>query len=254
MTALVVANTVVLVLLVLLVFGLLRSHASILRRLHDLDGGEVDADGLTIGPAPAAQRVEDPAAPSRPVAGMTLDGEQVVLATSGVEHDTLLVFLTSGCLTCREFWKTFAGPDGVALPAGTRLLIVTKDLAEESPSELAKLAPRDVDLVASSDAWVDFGVPGSPYVVAVEGTSGRIQGEGTGLSWEQVAGLLAQATGDRTYVLGEDEAPLPKPVGDVEREARVDRELLRAGILPGDPSLQPGASSERTSDPGGAAT
>lgn len=238
MTALVVADTVAVVVLVLLVFGLLRSHASILRRLHALDGGDGSTEGLTIGRGPAPQRVDDPEAGASAVAGTTLAGEQVVLAVTAVEHDTLLVFLTSGCLTCKEFWKAFAGTDGVTLPARTRLVIITKDLAEESPSELAKLAPRGVDLVASSAAWTDYRVPGSPYVIAVEGETGRIQGEGTGLSWEQVAGLLAQATGDRTYVVG-DGAPLGKPLGDVEREARVDRELLAAGILPGDPSLTP---------------
>jgi hypothetical protein len=58
------------------------------------------------------------------------------------------------------------------------------------------------------------------------------------MSWEQVAGLLAQATGDRAYLVG-DASGIGKPVGDVEREARVDRELLAAGILPGDPSLFP---------------
>ena len=151
--------------------------------------------------------------------GETLEGEQVVVAVAGVERDTILVFLSSGCLTCHEFWAAFAG-DGVTLPARTRLVIVAKDLTEESPSELAKLAPRGIDLVCSSQAWVDYEVPGSPYVIAVEGANGRIQGEGTGMSWEQVAGLLAQATGDRTYVVGDAGGTVAKPIGDVEREAR----------------------------------
>ncbi len=250
MTALVVADTVAVVVLMLLVFGLLRSHASILRRLHTLDGGDGSTDGLTIGRGPAPQRVEDPGAAAKSLSGTTLDGEQAVFAVAEVDHDTLLVFLTSGCLTCREFWKAFAGPDGVTLPARTRLVIVTKDLAEESPSELTKLAPRGVDLVASSAAWTDYRVPGSPYVIAVQGATGRVQGEGTGLSWEQVAGLLAQATGDRAYVVG-DGAPVGKPLGDVEREARVDRELLAAGILPGDPSLTPDAPAADDDRPEG---
>lgn len=229
-----VLNTAILVVLVMLVFGLLKSHAAILRRLHELeDAGE---SPRAAGPAPV--RLEAPGSAPRPVRGETLDGEQAVFAVSGVDHDTILAFLSSGCLTCQEFWTTFAG-DGVMLPARTRLLIVAKDLAEESPAKLAELAPRDIDLVCSSQAWDDYEVPGSPYVIAISGTQGRIQGEGTGMSWEQVAGLLAQATGDRTYVIGDAAKSVPKPASDVAREARVDRELMQAGIFPGDASLYP---------------
>lgn len=227
-----VANSVILALVLLLLFGLLRSHAAILRRLHELD------EGTHRDPGPAPVRLADPTAAARPVRGETLSGELAVVAVSGVDHDTILVFLSSGCLTCHEFWTAFAG-DGVTLPADTRLVIVAKDLAEESPSELAKLAPRGVDLVCSSQAWVDYEVPGSPYVIAVAGANGRVQGEGTGMSWEQVAGLLAQATGDRTYVVGDAGGTVGKPLSDVAREARVDEELLSAGILPGDASLFP---------------
>lgn len=240
MTALAITNTAVLIVLVLLVFGLLRSHAAILRQLHEL---EQDGTGRP-DPGPAPVRLDDPALPSRPISGETLDGEQVVFGVGGVDHDTILVFLSSGCLTCHEFWSAFAA-GGVTIPAGTRLVIVAKDLAEESPSELARLAPRDIDLVCSSQAWVDYQVPGSPYVIAIRGANGRIQGEGTGMSWEQVAGLLAQATGDRSYVTGETSPTVAKPDSDVQREARVDRELMNAGILPGDPSLYPGEDAGR---------
>jgi hypothetical protein len=230
--ALLTVNLVILALVLLLIFGLLRSHAAILRRLHELEAGARNE------PGPAPVRLADPSAAARSVQGETLSGEQAVVAVAGVERDTILVFLSSGCLTCHEFWTAFAG-DGVTLPARTRLVIIAKDLSEESPSELAKLAPRGIDLVCSSQAWSDYEVPGSPYVIAVEGATGRIQGEGTGMSWEQVAGLLAQATGDRTYVVGDAAGSVAKPIGDVEREARVDQELLSAGILPGDPSLFP---------------
>ena len=133
------------------------------------------------------------------------------------------------------------------LPARARLVVVTKDLSEESPSLLAELAPPTIDVVLSSQAWSDYNVPGSPYVVAVEGRTGRVQGEGTGMSWDQVAGLLAQATGDRAYLVADSSGRPSKPESDVEREARVDRELLAAGVLPGDASLYPnGQPAEQT--------
>ena len=50
-------ETVALVLLTLLVAGLLRSHAEILRRLHALGAG-LDPDARDAGPAPATARPE----------------------------------------------------------------------------------------------------------------------------------------------------------------------------------------------------
>ncbi len=235
MGALAIANTIVLALVLILVVGLLRSHAAILRQLHELDGSSAHAHD---DPGPAPVRLADPTNRAKPLQGVTLGGEQVVFAVSGVDHNTLLVFLSSSCLTCREFWSTFA-TDGVTLPHGTRLIIVTKDLSDESPSELAALAPEGFELVCSSAAWTNYQVPGSPYVISIDGSTGRIQGEGTGLNWEQVAGLLAQATGDRHFLTGTEADTVRKPMSDVAREARVDQELLEAGILPGDPSLYP---------------
>ena len=88
----------------------------------------------------------------------------------------------------------------------------------------------------STEAWSDYGVPGSPYFVLVEGRSGRVRGEGTGPDWEQVSSLLDQATGDAAHrTLAANR--VPKPSADQDRESRIDAELLAAGVAPGDPSL-----------------
>jgi hypothetical protein len=78
-------------------------------------------------------------------------------------------------------------------------------------------------------------VPGSPHVVFVDGRTGRVRGEGTGQSLRQVAQLLARSTGDVGFMTSGP--TLPKPSRDASQEAAVDRELLAAGILPGDPRL-----------------
>src|SRR2546427_62832 len=83
-----------------------------------------------------------------------------------------------------------AGDPELQLPRSGQLVIVTKDTEFESPSQLAKKAPRRVPLVMSSEAWTDYDVPVSPYFVYVDGQSGEIRGEGAAATWPQVARLL----------------------------------------------------------------
>ena len=59
------------------------------------------------------------------------------------------------------------------MPGGTRVIVVVKDPAYESPSKLAGLAPPDVPVIQSSQAWEDFRVQMSPYFCFVDGRSGR---------------------------------------------------------------------------------
>lgn len=232
MTALVLVETVLLAVLTVLVAGLLRAYGTVLRRLHELDNGGGSRQF-------AAHRPDDPGpaafGAAHDVAGETLSGELVTARVAGVEHDTLLLFLSSGCATCEPFWTELRGP--VRLPPHTRLLVVPQSAADERLRELAALAPDDVDVVLSSDAWRDYEVPGSPHAVYVDGRAGRIRGEGTGQSLLQVTELLAQATGEPGFVTG---TAAPKSARDERQEADVDRALLAAGILPGDPRLYGG--------------
>jgi hypothetical protein len=241
MTVLIVVETVLLAVLTVLVAGLLRAYATVLRRLHRLDGGSGAGAArqfrLDDAPAPASDDavVAVPAAradwtAAHDVAGRTVRGELVSTRVVGVEHDTVLLFLSSGCASCEVFWHELSA--GVQLPDRTRLVIVAQDDDVESPTALA--AP-DLDVILSSRAWRDYEVPGSPHVVYVDGRTGRVRGEGTGQSWRQVAQLLARSSGDASFL---DGRPRPrKPSRDAETEAAVDRELLAAGILPGDPRL-----------------
>jgi hypothetical protein len=244
----------VVVLEALLVVGLLRSHALILKRLHDLGAGIGDPSGRGDGHDHADGRAEvafrtQPGVPAprrdvgfadaADITGTGLDGEALAVRVTGVEHGTLLAFLSSGCLTCETFFKAFADLDALTLPPSTRIVVVTKGPEAESPAAIAQRAPAGIVLVMSSEAWEQYRVPGSPYFVYIDGPTGRIRGEGTGMQWEQVAGLLAQATGDLRFVSKNASARLAKPMSDAERERQIDEELMRAGILPGDPSLYP---------------
>lgn len=237
MTALVLVETVLLAVLAVLVAGLLRAYGTVLQRLHALDGGAHGPSAFRVETAPVGVpegREEWTAA--HDVTGQSLTGEVAAVRVVGVEHDTALVFLSSGCSSCEVFWRQLARD--VRLPRGTRLLVVTQSDDVESAAALTELAPTGVDVIMSSEAWRDYEVPGSPYVVLAAGATGRVRGEGTGESWQQIAELLAQASGDAAYLTSGPQRG--KPRGDAEREAAADRDLLMAGILPGDPRLYEG--------------
>lgn len=252
MTALVVLEGVVILVLALLVVGLLRSHAEILRRLHDLGAG-LDPDAAppaqpaATNPQPGRDFRVMPQVPSPPdregftaaadLAGAGVADDALTVRVTGVQHDTVLAFLSSGCLTCQRFWEAFRKPKKLGLRPDVRLVVVTKGSNEESPATIAELAPAGIPLVMSSQAWTDYGVPGSPYFVFVHGPSGRVRGEGTGPDWDQVSSLLEQATGEVAHADELAANRVRKPSSDADREARIDSELLAAGVPPGDPSL-----------------
>ena len=254
MTAIVVLLALVVAVLGLLVVGLLRSHAEILKRLHQLGAG-LDPDEPGPSPSPAPTPVtsrEDfqvmPQVPSPPdreefggaadLVGVSPGGDEALsVRIQGVEHDTIVAFLSSGCITCQKFWDAFAKPRKLKLPSGTRLVVVTKGVDGESPSSVASLAPSAFPTVMSTEAFTDYDVPGSPYFVYVHGPSGRVRGEGTGPDWEQVSSLLSQATVDAGLATSLAGQQVAKPDADAAREARIDQELFEAGVAPGDPSL-----------------
>jgi hypothetical protein len=237
---LVTVETIALVLLALLVAGLLRSHAEILRRLGPPEEAPPSA---TIDPMALPDR---DAAPASDIAGTTLSGEQVKLTVAGSGTSSLIAFLSSGCSTCGAFWEAFR--DGVAgtLPAGTRLIVVTRDTSHESPSTLRELAPADVPVVMSSPAWDAYAIPLTPYFVYVDGPSGQIAGEGTAEAWPQVGSLLRDALADAAGAIernGSSQKGSPTGNGGsagnggAARSNRVDEELNAAGIGPAHPSL-----------------
>jgi hypothetical protein len=253
MTVLIVVETVILLVLSVLVVGLLRSYATVLQRLHHLDGGVEQpaappfrtAEGVLPPPdrntPSAADRYGSGRdgraewAQAHDIVGEGLSGEVVSVRTVGVPQDTVIAFLSSGCSGCTGFWEQLADRRAISALGHSRVLVVTKSPADESISVLRELSSPGVDLVMSSAAWVDYDVPGSPYVVVVDGRTGRVKGEGSGTSLSQVSGLMQQAYGDSASFPGV--RPVVKPRSDTEREVDVDRTLLAAGIGPGHPSL-----------------
>ena len=76
------------------------------------------------------------------------------------------------------------------------MVIATQGPEQESAAKVLALSPPDVPVVMSTAAWEGYGVPGAPYFIHVQGTSGRVLGEGAAGTWAQVASLLQQAVDD----------------------------------------------------------
>ena len=217
MALLVLIEGVAIVLLAVLVAGLLRSHARILTALSQ-QGAPAGGGAGIPQPVSISKR---PVPVATDIVGVTPSDETVSISL-GTGVDTLLAFLSGGCSVCEELWA--GAPAGEsALPDRTRLVVVTASPDRESPSRVRRLAAPGVTVVMSTDTWEDYRVPAAPYFVLVDG-DGRIAGEGSARSWDQVASLMGTANDDAEAARG-------------PREDRVDDELAAAGILPGDPRL-----------------
>src|ERR1700733_10592428 len=260
MVALAIILSVVVLLLGVLVAGLLRSHADILKALHDLGAGVGDPLGppvgrhsqlgiddshdgpLVIGPPLPGER-NSTSAPT--IAGVTPNGDAVAVAPEGGGALTLLAFLSSGCTTCGVFWSSFRNVDRMGFPEDTRLVAVTKGPELEAPGVVAQLATPGLTVVMSSEAWSDYEVPGSPFFVLVDGVSGRRIGEGVANQLAQVAELVRRAVLDDRQRRSTSRGPTPpEGLDGPERERSNDQELRDAGVLPGDPSLYPQSMSD----------
>ncbi len=221
MTAAIVIEGVVIVLLLVLVAGLLKSHAEILRNLDALGAG-LDAD------VPTTQRLRVTglgAAPTGELTGVDPAGAAVSATLTHGRGETLLAFLSTGCASCRVFWQEMA--TDAALPTGsTRPVIVTKGPESESPGKVAQLAPGGVKVIMSDSAWDAYKVPLTPYFVLVSGT-GQVLGEGSATDLGHLNDLFAQSVVDAD----------PTRLDTKGRERFTDEKLSRSGIEPGDPSL-----------------
>jgi hypothetical protein len=254
-TALAVAAAFVVLLLAVLVVGLLRSHAEILKALHDLgvnleDGAPARAGGRrpavsshpparTADGVPGPREAEAPLGPAVDITGTLPDGGSAHVAVTGTERSTLLAFLSTGCGTCGVFWDALRHLDESSLPGiDTRVVIVTNGVESESLAAVADLAPPGLLTVLSDAAWDDYEIPVSPYFVLADGRSGRVVGEGSGTSWGQILDLLGRAAADARLGATRSKPPLTR-MGGQDRADWVDAQLAGAGIEPGHPSLHP---------------
>ena len=225
MTVLVSVETALLIIVALLVAGMLRTHADIMRALNLSpveDRQQPQPQELPPSrTGPPADVDEQLTVPAAPLEGVNLDLRPVSVEMKR-DGGTLLGFLTSGCLACLRFWSELSSPTNrLSMPPGARLILVVKDPDEESVARLRQLAPVDHPVVMSSQAWLDYGVPGAPYFVWIDGLSATVRGVGASDRIEGVLNLLSDQLLEQ----------------DPDRLAEEDRQLLAAGIHPDHPSL-----------------
>ncbi len=251
MTLLVVLLAIAVGVLTLLVFGLLRTHAEILRALDraGISLSDTAAATATSAATPLASQasgsVSTHASQVHDLVGSVPGGGPAKIVVSGVEHFTLLAFLSPGCRTCKRFWEAFAVPDLDLPGTNTRLVIVGQDPVHDSESALAQLVPPGIKAVLSSAAWQQYDVPGSPYFVLIDGSGSRVVGAGSALSWQQLRDLLEQALTDAGLATstGEASAVSRHSARRRNRKTRADQALRSAGIGPGHSSLYGGQSA-----------
>jgi hypothetical protein len=229
MLTLVILEGIVILLLAVLVAGLLRSHAEILRTLDRLGAGDgtISNTGGSIGLGPTRRSTGQ--APVSAISGVTLDGEARSFALTESRGYILAAFLSSGCSTCKAFWSSFGRELDLPHP-DIRPVIVTKDAAEESTSDLRSLAPDDIPMVLSSESWDAFRVPGTPYFQLIDATTGAVLGEGSAANWSRLLEMIRRS-------LGDDGSGPDLRRSTRERLIDSDEELRRAGIAPGDETL-----------------
>jgi hypothetical protein len=233
MTGVVIALSVAIAFLAVLVVGLLRSHAEILRKLDSL-GVAVD-EGGGQGHRMDLARVAAGNGEVDDISGLTPEGEIASLSPNLGDDPTLIAFLSTSCSSCTVFWEAFDGSTRYFGDVRHRVVIVTLGAEEESPTRALSLRRGQADVVMSSEAWSEFEVPGAPYFVLVDGDRGVV-GEGSAQTYEALEEFLTDSSNDARWD--------SRRSGD-DDESRIDRDLKAAGIEPGDPRLYPEAGDLR---------
>ena len=229
--SLIFALGLVVVFLLVLIVGLMRSHAEVLRKLDGLGvrlDTQPDSTSLELG-LTRRTTTNETKIPSQ-LSGVTPDGESAVISLDVGDKPVLLAFLSTTCSSCSVFWERFSS-GVVEFRSGLyRTILVTLGPDEESPTRAKNLRRGSAEALMSSQAWQAFEVPGAPYFALID--EGIVIGEGTAATVDALEQFLSDAAGDLSW-----DRRQVRDRTDRDREEIVDQELREAGIEPGDPRL-----------------
>lgn len=177
------------------------------------------------------------AVPAGDIAGMSPLGDAIVVSLTAAREDTLLAFLSSGCVTCEGVWAALQ--DGSEVPGGARIVVVTHSPRSREPLAGARTGVR----ARTPGCDVERGIrrvsgPGGAVLRsrrARRNAPGRRHRRPLGPGW-----CPRRTGGPRRGI----HARRPRPVHRRRPRAPNDGELLAAGIGPGDPRLVFAAGEE----------
>ena len=126
-----------------------------------------------------------PTTPPQDVVGVAPDGAPCRIPVVEAAVPVLLLFLSAGCLGCRDLWEGLPDlHDGLA--GAARLAVVTRDPGTEDPTAIAALTagvPPElgISVVMSSPAFGHYRVVGPPFLAVAAADAVRTESVAWGL-------------------------------------------------------------------------
>ena len=188
MTALEVGLVVAVALLAVIAVAQGRALGSAARRLELLERRVARRERRDDAP-PAAEPATEAAAvdgDAVDVRGADPEGEPTVVPLTATSRPTLLAFLSTSCGICVGLWERLLAGELQPEAPGVVPVVVTKDAALEDVDRIRQLSSAALPVVLSSEAWDDYEVPGSPYVMVVSAAPGSVATEGSVATWDDL--------------------------------------------------------------------
>ena len=170
--------------------------------------------------------------------------DAVSIAIVGAKHLTLLAFLTSGCSTCLDFWDAFAAGEPRRSRATRASCWSRRAPMRRAPASVRKLARRHHRAAGDVVGCVGRVRRARRAVLRArrrrlgQRASAKVP-RATGRRSRRCCSRRSTTPGSSTARAGGRRGRACKFRSDAVREARADRDLMAAGIRPGDPSLYP---------------
>ena len=136
-----------------------------------------------------------PTTQPRDVVGVDSGGKSCRIGVEQASSPVLLLFLSAGCLGCRDLWEGLTElRDGLGEAA--RLAVITRSPGDEDPPSIAALAgdaPQrlGVPVVMSTHAYRDYRVGGPPFLVVAAADAVRIESVAWGVEQTLQTALAA---------------------------------------------------------------
>src|SRR5664279_5023982 len=157
-------------------------------------GGPLSDPAYVAGlrPIPSGSTADQPSWPASDLKGVRPDGSSIEIRIADAGHRILLVFLSTQCDGCDEFWRGLGSPDGTALPGSVSAVVVTRGTAVLSAAEVEAASDLlgSVPVVMTDAAWSDYRVTGYPFLVLVDPETRTVIGETVGFGWSDVQAMI----------------------------------------------------------------